>query len=110
MTEQQVVVDGLETHVEVVGEGIPVVLIHGLGLTGALWNRVRDSFGPGYQLVASTCAARARRASSGARSSRSSAGRTTSRPCSEPSSIERPVLVGHSLGASIALKVRARTA
>lgn len=105
MAEQQVVVDGLETHVEVLGEGIPVVLIHGLGLTGALWNRVRDSFGPGYQLVLVDLRG---------------AGKTRELRREELSlerwaddvaavlgalDIRRPFLVGHSLGASIALKI-----
>ena len=105
VTEHQVVVDGLETHVEVVGDGTPVVLIHGLGLTGALWNRVRDSFGPGYQLVVVDV-----RGAGGTRELER-----------EELSLERwaddlaamlgaldirsPVLVGHSLGASVALRL-----
>ena len=104
VTERQVVVDALEMHVEVVGEGIPLVLIHGLGLSSALWNRVRDSFGPGYQLVLADL-----RGAGGTRELRR-----------EELSLERwaddlgallgaleirhPVLVGHSLGASVALK------
>ena len=104
MREQRVDVDSLEIHVESVGEGIPVVLIHGLGLSGAIWNRVRDSLGPGYRLVMIDLRG---------------AGRTRELVRKELSleqwaadlgallaalEIERPVLVGHSLGASIALK------
>ena len=81
------------------------MLIHGLGLTGALWNRVRDSFGPGYQLVLVDLRG---------------AGKTRELRREELSlerwaddlaavlgalDIRQPVLVGHSLGASIALKV-----
>ena len=51
MAEKWVVVDGAVIKVEVTGQGTPVVLIHGLGLSGALWNRVCDSFSPGYQLI-----------------------------------------------------------
>jgi len=51
MAELKLVVGSVETHVEIVGEGVPVVLLHGLGLSGALWNRVRDGFGPGYRLI-----------------------------------------------------------
>ena len=104
MAEQQLV-GSLETHVEVVGEGVPVVLLHGLGLSGALWNRVRDAFGPGYQLIVPDLRA---------------AGDTREIEHEELSlerwaddlvglfaalGVERPVIVGHSLGASIALKV-----
>ncbi len=105
MTEQHLVVGSVEIHVEVVGEGVPVVLLHGLGLSGALWNRVRDDFGPGYQLIVPDLRA---------------AGGTRELAHEELSlerwaddlvglldalGVERPVLVGHSLGASIALKV-----
>ena len=51
MADQHVVVGSVDTHVEIVGEGVPVVLLHGLGLSGALWNRVRDGFEPGHQLI-----------------------------------------------------------
>jgi len=104
VTEQRVVVDSLGIHVESVGEGIPLVLIHGLGLSGAIWNRVRDSFGPGYRLILVDLRG---------------AGATRELVQKELSleqwatdlgallaalEIERPVLVGHSLGASVALK------
>lgn len=105
MTQQRVVVGSLETCVEVVGEGVPVVLLHGLGLSGALWDRIRDGFGPGYQLIIPDL-----RAAGGSRE-------TTEEPLSlerwagdlsglfAALGVERPVLVGHSLGASIALKL-----
>lgn len=104
MAGQHVIVDSLETHVDVVGEGVPVVLLHGLGLSGALWNRVRDGFGPGYMLILVDLRA---------------AGQTRELQRVELSlerwaddlaallaalDVRRPVLVGHSLGASIALK------
>jgi pimeloyl-ACP methyl ester carboxylesterase/quercetin dioxygenase-like cupin family protein len=104
VTEQRVVVDSCEFRVEVVGEGIPVVLVHGLGASSVLWNRVRDSLGPGYQVVLLDLRG---------------AGETRELERKELSletwaddlagllaalGIERPVLVGHSLGASIALK------
>lgn len=103
-TEQRVSAGSVEIHVEVVGEGVPVVLLHGLGLTGALWNRVREGFGTGYQLIIVDLR---------------SAGLTRELQREELSlerwaddlgallaalGIQRPVLVGHSLGASIALK------
>lgn len=104
MAEQHLVVGSVEIHVETVGQGVPVVLLHGLGLSGAIWNRVRDRFGPGYQLILVDLRG---------------AGRTHELRREELSlerwandlgallrvlEVHRPVLVGHSLGASIALK------
>jgi len=104
VTEQRVVVDSLDVHLESVGEGIPVVLIHGLGLSGAIWNRVRGGFGPGYRLVAVDLR--------GAGGTRELVRKELSLAqwaadlgaLLEALGIERPVLVGHSLGASVALK------
>ena len=105
MTEQHLVVGSVEIRVEVVGEGVPVVLLHGLGLSGALWNRVRDDFGPGYQLIVPDL-----RAAGGTREierEELSLERWADDLVGllDALGVERPVLVGHSLGASIALKV-----
>ena len=104
MAEHHLVVGSVEIHVETVGQGVPVVLLHGLGLSGAVWNRVRDGFGPGYQLILVDLRG---------------AGQTRELQREELSlerwaddleallrvlDVHRPVLVGHSLGASIALK------
>src|SRR5690242_16484069 len=51
MAVEHVAVDGAELHVEVVGEGRTLVLVHGLGLSGALWNRMRGTLGAGKRLV-----------------------------------------------------------
>lgn len=104
MAEQQVVVGSLDIHVEVVGEGVPIVLLHGLGLTGALWNRVRDGFGPGYQLILVDL--RAAGATREIESDELSLKRWSDDLAGLLAAleVERPVLVGHSLGASIALK------
>ena len=103
-TEQQVIVDSLEIHVEVVGEGRPLVLIHGLGLSAALWSRVRDSFGPGYQLVlfdlrGAGATRELRREDLSLERWANDLGALLS-----ALGIWRPVLLGHSLGASVALK------
>lgn len=105
MTEQHLVVGSVEMHVEVVGEGAPVVLLHGLGLSGALWGRVRDHFGPGYQLIVPDL-----RAAGGTREierEELSLERWADDLVGllDALGVEHPVLVGHSLGASIALKV-----
>jgi len=51
LLQQQLLVDGAELHVDVAGEGLPLVFVHGLGLQAALWNRLTDALGTGYQLV-----------------------------------------------------------
>ena len=65
----------------------PVVLIHGLGLSGALWDRVRDALGPGYRLVARRPARRGRApgSSSASELTLGAVGRSTSRPWSRSS-------------------------
>lgn len=105
VTEQHLVVGSVEIRVEVVGEGVPVVLLHGLGLSGALWNRVRDDFGPGYRLIVPDL-----RAAGGTREiehEELSLERWADDLVGllDALRVERAVLVGHSLGASIALKV-----
>ena len=80
------------------------MLVHGLGLSGELWNRVADALGDGYRLV---------------RVDLRGAGRSRELERAELSlerwaadlgavldglGIERPVVVGHSLGAAVALK------
>jgi pimeloyl-ACP methyl ester carboxylesterase len=102
----QIATDSLDIHVELYGEGVPVVLIHGLGLTGALWNRMRDGagLGPGYRLVLVDL-----RGAGGTRELKRedlSLGRWSSDldDLLRALGIEKPVLMGHSLGASVALK------
>jgi pimeloyl-ACP methyl ester carboxylesterase/quercetin dioxygenase-like cupin family protein len=101
---EQVAVEGAELHVEVDGEGVPVVLVHGLGLSGALWGRVSDALGPGYQLVRVDLrgAGRSRELE---RTELSLAGWADDLAgVVEQLGLDRPVLVGHSLGAAVALK------
>ena len=103
-TEQRVVVDSVETHVEIVGEGHPIVLLHGLGLSRALWTRMREAFGPGYQLVLYDL--RSAGATRELRREELSLGRWADDlgALLRALGISRPVLLGHSLGASVALK------
>jgi pimeloyl-ACP methyl ester carboxylesterase/quercetin dioxygenase-like cupin family protein len=105
MPVEQLVVDGAELHVEVAGEGRPLVLVHGLGLSGALWSPVRDALGSSHRLVLVDLRG---------------AGRSRELEQHELSlarwaqdlgavvralGLERPVIVGHSLGAVVALKL-----
>jgi pimeloyl-ACP methyl ester carboxylesterase/quercetin dioxygenase-like cupin family protein len=104
VTEQRVVVNSCEFHVQVAGEGIPVVLVHGLGASSVLWNRIREGFGPGYQTILVDLR--------GAGETRELERKDLSLETWADDlaglfaqlGIEQPVLVGHSLGSSIALK------
>lgn len=104
MNKHTVAVGSAEIHVDVRGAGPAVVLLHGLGLRGALWNRVLAGFSEGYRLVVVDLR--------GAGASRDAAGEELSLArwaddlgaVLDALDVERPVIVGHSLGASIALK------
>jgi pimeloyl-ACP methyl ester carboxylesterase len=89
---------------EVVGSGFPIVLIHGLGAGRVLWQRLRGRFDDNHKILLYDLRG---------------AGATTeleTRPLSLETwvddlrallaalGIERPTLVGHSLGGAIALK------
>lgn len=104
VTEHRVVLDSVEIHAEVIGEGAPIVLIHGLGLSSALWNRMRSSFGPAYQLVVFDL--RGAGATRELRREELTLGRWADDlgALLGALGISRPVLLGHSLGASVALK------
>ena len=104
MAEERLAVDGAELHVDVLGNGRPIVLIHGLGLSGALWDRVCAAFAPGYRLVRVDLrgAPRSREDERGELSLARWAddlGAVLDRL-----EVDDAVLVGHSLGASVALK------
>ena len=87
-----------------------VVLVHGLGLSGALWNRFCDALGSGHTLVRVDL----RGAGARARSSRSEL--TLARWADDLAAVlerlglERPTVVGHSLGAGGRAQARARAA
>ncbi|HZT84696.1 MAG TPA: alpha/beta fold hydrolase [Gaiellaceae bacterium] len=105
MIEKRLEVDDAELRVEIEGEGVPLVLVHGLGLSGALWRRVSEALGAGHRLV--------RVDLRGSPRSRESVRRELSleRWAADLGAVvdllelERPVLVGHSLGAAISLKL-----
>jgi 3-oxoadipate enol-lactonase len=93
---------------EDIGEGVPIVLIHGLGGSRVLWSDLRDRLGPGCRVVALDLR--------GAGETREETRRELSletwaddlRALLTELGLERPVLVGHSLGAAIALEYALR--
>src|SRR5215207_2400773 len=101
----QVPVDGAELHVEVQGTGTPVVLVHGLGLSGALWSRVGDAIGNAYRVV------RVDLRGAGRSRELERTELTLARWADDLAAVverlglARPVLVGHSLGAAVVLRL-----
>jgi len=115
MADQMLVVDdGAELHVEVEGEGTPIVLVHGLGLQSGLWNRFCDALGDGYEVVRVDLrgSPRSRELEPGSPRSRElepgelSLKRWASDLAAIVEGLElaRPVVVGHSLGGAVALR------
>ncbi len=104
MSERRVAVDGAAIYVQVSGSGPPLVMIHGLGLQGALWNRASAGLGNDFQLIRIDLR-------SAGRTEESVRSRLTLARWADDIAavldelvIEEAVLVGHSLGASVALR------
>ena len=104
MPQHVVAVEDAGIHVETTGAGPAVVLVHGLGLTGALWNRFVERFGDGYRLI------RVDLRSAGQSEEAAPRDLTLERWADDVEGVldhlevDRAVVVGHSLGASVALK------
>lgn len=103
-------VDGCEISYEITGDGPPVVLIHGLGGSTVIWAGVRDSLAErGHCVVALDL-----RGSGASLEPEPREALTLSRWAAdlravlEELGLRRPALVGHSLGASIAVKYALR--
>jgi 3-oxoadipate enol-lactonase len=95
------VINGLDLHVEVQGEGRPVVFVHGLGATSNVWHAQRMALGHSYRVIVydrSGCG----------RSQKAPAGYSIDAWTDELAglvdhlAIPSAVVVGHSLGSMIA--------
>ena len=103
MTEE-LLVDGAELHVEVAGEGVPLVFVHGLGLQAALWNRLCDALGTGYQLVRVSLRGSPRSRELEQRELSLERWASDLGAVVDALELDRPVLVGHSLGGAVVLR------
>jgi pimeloyl-ACP methyl ester carboxylesterase/mannose-6-phosphate isomerase-like protein (cupin superfamily) len=104
MVEKTIAVDGAELRVDVEGEGTPVVLVHGLGMQGAMWNRLVDTLGEGHQVVRVDL-----RGSPQSRETEQAELSLTRWAADlaevvESLGLERPIVIGHSLGGAVALR------
>lgn len=100
--------DGCSLSYELAGSGPPAVLIHGLGGNMSIWSRLRDRLAEQntvltYDLRGSGASREADR-----RELTLTVWSDDLHGLLDALAIERPVLVGHSLGASIALKLALR--
>jgi pimeloyl-ACP methyl ester carboxylesterase/quercetin dioxygenase-like cupin family protein len=86
------------------GQGPPLVLVHGLGLSGALWNRFCDAFGAGHTIVRLDYRGTPRSREAERTELTLARWAADLGAVTDGLGLERPAIVGHSLGASIALK------
>jgi pimeloyl-ACP methyl ester carboxylesterase len=105
----QIQTNGCQIGYEVRGSGPPVVLIHGLGCSRAIWSRLRDRLQARHTVLAYDL-----RGSGETRETAPSPGLSLEvwsddlRALLGALGLARPVLVGHSLGASVSLKYAIR--
>ena len=102
-------VDGCEIGYDVTGSGPPVVLIHGLGASRVIWSRLRGRLSRDFTVL--TYDLRGSGASHGASASEElslSVWSSDLWALLRSLGVSRSALVGHSLGASIALKYALR--
>lgn len=108
-TQATVQLDGCEVSYERVGSGPTVILIHGLGGTKAIWRRLRERLAADFDVLAYDLrASGATRETVGGRDLSLTTWSDDLRGLVEALRLSRPALVGHSLGASIAVKYALR--
>ena len=101
----QIEVNGCEIDYELTGSGTPVVLIHGLGASKLIWSRLCDELARSFTVVAYDLRGSGATSETGPVTELSlSVWSRDLRALVEALGIDRTALVGHSLGASIALK------
>lgn len=108
-TQATVQLDGCDVSYERVGSGPPIVLIHGLGGTKAIWRRLGERLAADFDVLAYDLrASGATRETVGGRELSLTTWSDDLRGLLEALGVSRPALVGHSLGASIAVKYALR--
>src|SRR5262245_16702268 len=103
--QQRLGVEGAELHVDVEGTGPPVVLVHGLGLSGALWNRFCEVFGRDRTVVRVDLRGTPRSHEVERTELTLAQWAADLGAVVEGLGLERPAIVGHSLGAAVGLKL-----
>jgi pimeloyl-ACP methyl ester carboxylesterase len=102
---QQIEVNGCQVSYELAGSGPPVVMIHGLGGSRRIWTGLRDELAAAFTVVAYDLRGAGDTVETGSTKDFSLAVWSDDlRGLLEALGIERTVLVGHSLGACIAIK------
>lgn len=101
---QKLALDGLEVAYEIAGAGPPVVLIHGLGCSRAIWEDLRPGLEGSLQVLAYDLRGSGRTAASSTDGFSLATWAADLRATLAALGWKRPLLVGHSLGAAVALK------
>jgi len=102
---ERIEVNGSRISYELTGSGPPLVLIHGLGGSKRIWSRLREDLTAAFMVVTYDLRGAGDTVEIGTAKELSLAVWADDlRGLLERLGIDRPVLVGHSLGASIALK------
>lgn len=97
-------VDGAEIAYEIAGDGPPLVLVHGLGCSSEIWRDVRPALEPHFAVLAYDLRGSGRTGAPADGGFSLAGWAEDLRGLLAAVGWERPLLVGHSLGAAIALK------
>jgi pimeloyl-ACP methyl ester carboxylesterase len=100
--------NGVETYYETAGEGPPVVLLHGAGMDGRLWAEQARPLADDYRLVVSDLRGHGRTGGSAREAYSIDLFADDVRALVEALDLTAPTVVGHSMGAFVALVYAAR--
>jgi pimeloyl-ACP methyl ester carboxylesterase len=100
--------NGVETYYETDGEGQPVVLLHGAGMDGRLWAEQTRPLADDYRLVVPDLRGHGRTGGSAREDYSVALFADDVRALVDALDLDTPVVVGHSMGAFVALVYAAR--